>query len=70
MNISANGKSIAMATKELMLKWEAARESWRDAKAEEFDRKYLAELIASVDKAAAVFDQLDKLVMKVRSDCE
>ena len=70
MNISANGKSIVMATKELSLKWDATRECWRDAKSEEFERKYLAELTAAVDKATAVFDQLDKLVMKVRSDCE
>ncbi len=70
MSIAANGKSLVMATRELSQKWVVTRDCWRDAKSEEFERKYLAELTASVDKAAAVIDQLDKLVMKVRSDCE
>ena len=68
--MSASGSRISAVTKDLWVQWQQAREYWRDAKSEEFERKYLAELTASVDKAAAVFDQLDKLVMKVRSDCE
>ena len=70
MNISANGKSLIMATKALSVQWNQTRESWQDAKSEDFDRKYMAELMASVERAVPVFDDLDKLIGKVRSDCE
>jgi hypothetical protein len=70
MNISANGKMLAMATKELSLRWAETRDAWKDAKSVEFEQKYLAELMASVDRAVPVFDDLDKLISRVRSDCE
>jgi hypothetical protein len=70
MNISANGKMLVMATKELSVRWSETREAWKDAKSLEFERQYLAELMASVDRAVPVFDDLDKLITRVRSDCE
>lgn len=70
MSISANGKVLVAATKDLSLRWAATKDHWQDAKSEEFERIYFDELLASVDKAAEVFDQLDRLVTKVRNDCE
>jgi hypothetical protein len=57
-------------TKDLKSRWEHTKDFWRDAKSEEFERKYIVELVAGVDRAVNVIDQLDKLVSKVRSDCE
>jgi hypothetical protein len=70
MNTSANGKILVMATKELSRKWEDTKESWQDAKSREFEQKYLLDLMASVDRAVPVFDDLDRLLSRVRSDCE
>jgi len=70
MNISANGKSLVMATKQLSVKWSETKDGWKDTQSEEFERKYLAELLSSVDRAVPVFDDLDKLISRVRSDCE
>jgi hypothetical protein len=70
MSISPNGKVVAAATKELLLKWEETKELWRDAKALEFEQTYLTELQTAVDRALPIFEDLDKLVTKVRSDCE
>lgn len=70
MNISSNGKILAMATKALAVKWGETMESWQDRKSHEFEQKYLTEFLAGVDRAVPVFDDLDKLVSKVRSDCE
>jgi hypothetical protein len=70
MNIGANGKVLATATKELFMRWQETKHSWRDVKALEFERKYMVELEGAVDRVAPVFDDLDKLVGKVRSDCE
>jgi hypothetical protein len=70
MNISSNGKMLVMATKGLSVKWAETAEGWKDAKSHEFEQKFLTELMSSVDRAAPVFDDLDKLISKVRSDCE
>ena len=70
MNISSNGKLLASATKDLSLRWSETTEAWKDAKAREFEQRYLAELISAVERAVPVFDDLEKLVSRVRSDCE
>ena len=70
MNISSNGKLLAAATKDLMRQWEATKHSWSDAKSRDFEQKFLFELMTGVERAVPVFDDLDKLINKVRSDCE
>ena len=70
MNISSNGKMVVMAINALSVKWAETAESWKDTKSHEFEQKFLIELMASVERAAPVFDDLDKLISRVRSDCE
>lgn len=70
MSMSANRTRLVAITKELSLQWENTKDAWRDAKADEFEQKYMVELLAAVDNALLVLDQLDKLVSKVRKDCE
>ena len=43
---------------------------WLDAKSQEFEQRYLQELFATVDKTVAAIEQIDKLVTRVRKDCE
>lgn len=68
--MSAAGGKLSAVTKVLSSQWQQTRESWKDAKAEEFERQYLDELFTSVDKAVGIMDQVEKLVAKIRSDCE
>ena len=56
--------------RELWNQWQQTKEYWQDAKSEEFERKYLQELVTSVDKTVSVIEQLDKLITKIRKDCE
>ena len=70
MNVSANGKMVVGLTKHLSVAWEETKQHWRDAKAEEFEKRFLTELISTVDRAAPVFDDLEKVLNRVRSDCE
>jgi hypothetical protein len=65
-----NGLKLAAITKEFSYQWQQTKERWDDAKSQEFESKYIAELLANVDKAVAVIDELDKLVSKIRNDCE
>ncbi len=68
--MSGSGQRLGGFTRDLSNRWQHTKESWRDAKAEEFERKYLEELYPSVDKAIHVMEQLDKLMAKIRSECE
>ena len=68
--MNANGTRLAAITKELWGQWQQTKQSWKDTKSEEFEHKYLDELVASIDKTVMVIEQLDKLVSKVRRDCE
>lgn len=68
--MNANGTRLAGATRELWLQWQQTKNSWRDTKSQEFEARYLSELVATVDKSVAVIEQLDKLLTKIRKDCE
>lgn len=68
--MSGAGQRIGALTRDLVNRWQQTKESWRDDKAIEFERQYLDELTTGVDKGMQVIDQLDKLLAKIRSDCE
>jgi len=68
--MNAHGSRLSAITKELWLQWQQTREYWQDAKSEEFERKFLEELMSSVDKTVAVIEELDKLTSRIKSDCE
>ena len=68
--MSGNGSKLMAITKELSTRWQQTKEYWRDAKSQEFERQYMDELMAGVDRAVTVMEQLDQLISKVRHDCE
>ena len=68
--MKASGSRLAGLTKELRAQWQDTKNYWKDAKSQEFEHKYMDELLASVDRAVTVIEQLDKLVSKIRKDCE
>lgn len=70
MNLSANAARISALTKELANRWAETKEEWLDAKSQEFDAKYMEQLVSNVNNAAGIIEQLNKLVEKIRSDCE
>jgi hypothetical protein len=70
MNLHASRTRLELLTKALLLEWSRTQTYWRDAKSAEFDRKYMQELSAHVDKAATVIEKLDGLLTRVRHDCE
>jgi len=70
VSLNANRTRLATITKELSTKWEQTKDYWKDGKSQEFEHKYMEELLASVDTAVGVIEQLDRLTTKIRSDCE
>ena len=70
MITSADGARLAALTKELLNRWQQTREYWMDAKAREFDERYMLELESMVRSATASIANLQGIIHKVRSDCE
>jgi hypothetical protein len=70
MSLSGSKNRLVAITKELSNRWDETKNYWRDAKAQEFEQRYMLELFASVDKTITVMDKLNEVVTKVRNDCE
>jgi len=68
--MKSSGIKLSAITRELWAQWQQTKSCWKDERAKEFEQKYLEELMASVDRAVTSIEQLDKLVTKVRKDCE
>jgi uncharacterized protein YeaO (DUF488 family) len=68
--MKASGNRLTGITKELRAQWQDTKAHWKDAKSQEFERRYMEELLASVDRTVTVIEQLDKLITKIRKDCE
>jgi hypothetical protein len=66
----ASGSRLEAITKELRVQWLQTKDHWADAKSQEFEQRYLQELFATVDKTVSAIDQIDKLMTRVRKDCE
>ena len=70
MNLSGNKGRLVGLTRDISLRWADTRNYWRDAKSDEFDHRFMAELDAAVVRAVTILDKLDEVLKKVRSDCE
>jgi len=70
MNLSGNKGRLVGLTREISLRWTETKEHWRDARAEEFDRRFMQELNASVNRTVLIIEKLDEVLKKVRSECE
>ena len=68
--MSGSASKLTALTKALSSQSQQTKECWKDPKCEEFERKYIQELTAGVDRAVTVIEQLDKLITKIRKDYE
>lgn len=70
MSFAAHRSRLAALTRDLAQGWGETRTSWRDAKADEFERTYLKDLLAHMDRTVAALEQLDVVLGRARRDCE
>lgn len=70
MSVKGSASKLSKSTKQLMISWAETKHSWRDAKAREFEAKYLEPLPQAVESAVKVMNELDKVLHKIRQDCE
>ncbi len=70
MSLAGSRAQLTRRTKELNAAWEQTKNYWRDAKAREFENKYIASLPDAINASVTVIEELDKILNKVRKDCE
>jgi len=70
MSLSVCKTRLATVTREIGNQWDQTKHFWQDAKCQEFEHEYIELLQSSVEKAVTVIDELDKVISKIRSDCE
>ncbi len=68
--MNAAGTRLGALTKDIWLRWQETRQHWDDSQSREFESKYLQELVSSVERTMVVIEDLDKVVARIRSDCE
>jgi hypothetical protein len=68
--MKASASRLGGLTRELWAHWQQTKDYWNDSKAREFESKYMEELVATVDRTVTTIEQLDKLITKVKRDCE
>lgn len=67
---SATKNRLLGLTKALAADWAVTKDSWRDAKALEFEKRFIEELMGGVNAAVTNIDSLERVLNQVRSDCE
>jgi hypothetical protein len=70
MNLSGNKGRLTGLTREITLRWTETKAHWHDARSEEFERRFMAELSASVNRTVLIVEKLDEILKKMRTDCE
>ena len=66
---SEAASSLETALQNLNIAWQEVRGHWRDAKAMEFEERYLRELPSRATQAGSVIVELEKVLKKVKNDC-
>ena len=70
MSLNTNRSRMAALSRELLRSWQETQEVWRDEKGREFDKHYMQPLFEAVENAGLAVDDLEKMLKKLRNDCE
>ncbi|MDF1812847.1 MAG: hypothetical protein P1V20_11555 [Verrucomicrobiales bacterium] len=70
MSLQHNRARLAGLSKELNRSWQETQDQWRDQKRAEFEIAYMRPLFDSVENAVSAMEDLDKILKKLRQDCE
>jgi hypothetical protein len=68
--MSAAQNRLAGLTNELRAEWEQTKQYWHDAKSQEFEQRFLHELFPAVNQAINQIESLERILAKLRHDCE
>lgn len=70
MIIKSCASSLAQAAKDLSVEWRETKTRWRDGKAREFGEEYIDPIPPEVARAIEAMEELDRVLRRIRSECE
>lgn len=70
MSLKASKAKLSRASKDISTAWEQVSHSWRDQKAKQFEREFIAPLPDNISSAVAIIDELDSVLSKIKHHCE
>ena len=70
MSTGGNAARLASLTQALVERWHTTRGSWSDAKAQEFENRFMKDLESAVESAVIGIEQLESVLRTIRRDCE
>lgn len=70
MSNSGCGARLTALTKQLEGHWQQTRQAWTDAKAEEFEQRFMRELETVANVTSAGMDNLEQILRNLRTECE
>jgi UTP:GlnB (protein PII) uridylyltransferase len=70
MSNSGSGARLTALTKQLEEQWRQTRQSWTDAKADEFEERFMRELETVANVTCAGIDNLEQILRNLRTECE
>jgi hypothetical protein len=68
--MSASQNRLAGLTSDLRAEWEQTKHYWNDAKSQEFEQRFLSELVPAVNQTINTIESLERVLAKLRTDCE
>jgi hypothetical protein len=69
MTAGSKNRLLGLA-KGLGADWAEVKNHWNDGKSQEFEKRYIEELMTAVSAAMTNIDAVEKILNKVREDCE
>lgn len=70
MSTQGSSAQLEAAWRDLAAAWQHVNDDWRDARAREFEQRYLEKLPNLVMNARRAIEDIDHLLRKMRHDCE
>jgi hypothetical protein len=68
--MTGSSNRLTGLTKELRVEWDNTKQYWNDAKSAEFEKRFLDELLTGVNQAVNNIETLERILKKIRDDCE
>ena len=70
MSVKSTRGTINKAVRDLNVNWQQCKNYWNDVKSKEFEEKYIAPLPDAVTATSSIIDEIDKVLRKIKRDCE
>lgn len=70
MSVKSTRGILTNAVRDLNTRWAQTKNYWHDAKAREFEERYIKPLPDALNSASSIIEELDQVLSKIRRDCE